>query len=78
MHRCLLTKHHQCYLCPRNPRAQGDNNPDYKETFVFVNDYSAVKEVQQDYEPEPNSSSEGAQTLLDRSSSDYHLRSDPQ
>ena len=45
---------------------------------MFVNDYSAVKEVQQDYEPEPNSSSEGAQTLLDRSSSDYHLRSDPQ
>ncbi|GAP84743.1 putative galactose-1-phosphate uridylyltransferase [Rosellinia necatrix] len=47
----------KCYLCPRNPRAQGDNNPDYKETFVFVNDYSAVKEVQQDYDPpsEPSS-----------------------
>ncbi|KAI0478414.1 galactose-1-phosphate uridylyltransferase [Xylariaceae sp. FL0804] len=43
----------KCYLCPRNPRAQGDTNPDYKETFVFVNDYSAVKEEQQDYDAEP-------------------------
>ncbi|KAI1758705.1 galactose-1-phosphate uridylyltransferase [Hypoxylon sp. FL1150] len=45
----------KCYLCPRNPRAQGDTNPDYNETFVFVNDYSAVKEQQQDYEAEPSS-----------------------
>ncbi|RAL58977.1 hypothetical protein DID88_009268 [Monilinia fructigena] len=35
-----------CYLCPGNKRAQGDSNPQYKNTFVFVNDYSAVKEVQ--------------------------------
>ncbi|KAI0165584.1 putative galactose-1-phosphate uridylyltransferase [Xylariaceae sp. FL1272] len=54
----------ECYLCPRNPRAQGDNNPDYKETFVFVNDYSAVKETQQDYEPEPTSSSDDLSSLL--------------
>ena len=27
----------------------GDANPAYSETFVFVNDYSAVKEDQQDY-----------------------------
>lgn len=39
-----------CYLCPRNKRAQGDTNPDYESTFVFVNDYSAVKEEQADYE----------------------------
>ncbi|OTA95350.1 hypothetical protein M434DRAFT_393925 [Hypoxylon sp. CO27-5] len=45
----------KCYLCPRNSRAQGDANPDYKQTFVFVNDYSAVKEQQQDYEAEPSS-----------------------
>ncbi|KAI0109737.1 galactose-1-phosphate uridylyltransferase [Daldinia grandis] len=45
----------KCYLCPRNPRAQGDANPDYSKTFVFVNDYSAVKEQQQDYEAEPSS-----------------------
>ncbi|RWA04811.1 hypothetical protein EKO27_g10288 [Xylaria grammica] len=54
----------KCYLCPRNPRAQGDSNPDYKETFVFVNDYSAVKEVQQDYEPETDASSDDLSSLL--------------
>ncbi|OTB00580.1 hypothetical protein M426DRAFT_324236 [Hypoxylon sp. CI-4A] len=52
----------KCYLCPRNPRAQGDANPDYSQTFVFVNDYSAVKEQQQDYEAEP--SSEDLSSLL--------------
>ncbi|KFY62571.1 hypothetical protein V496_04511 [Pseudogymnoascus sp. VKM F-4515 (FW-2607)] len=41
-----------CYLCPNNKRAQGDQNPDYKNTFVFVNDYSAVKESQAEYHPE--------------------------
>lgn len=40
-----------CYLCPGNQRAQGDANPVYESTFVFVNDYSAVKEQQTDYEP---------------------------
>ena len=39
-----------CYLCPGNKRAQGDQNPQYENTFVFVNDYSAVKEQQQEYE----------------------------
>lgn len=42
----------ECYLCPTNKRAQGDQNPDYKNTFVFVNDYSAVKEAQAEYAPE--------------------------
>ncbi|OKL57311.1 Galactose-1-phosphate uridylyltransferase [Talaromyces atroroseus] len=41
-----------CYLCPGNTRAQGDANPHYKNTFVFVNDYSAVKEEQAEYKPE--------------------------
>ncbi|KAJ5464070.1 Galactose-1-phosphate uridyl transferaseclass I [Penicillium sp. IBT 31633x] len=41
----------KCYLCPGNERAQGDTNPKYDSTFVFVNDYSAVKEEQADYEP---------------------------
>ncbi|KAJ6100103.1 hypothetical protein N7467_001638 [Penicillium canescens] len=41
----------KCYLCPGNQRAQGDINPKYESTFVFVNDYSAVKEEQADYEP---------------------------
>ena len=39
----------KCYLCPSNKRASGDSNPKYKDTFVFVNDYSAVKEEQDDY-----------------------------
>ncbi|KAJ5902866.1 Galactose-1-phosphate uridylyltransferase [Penicillium taxi] len=40
-----------CYLCPGNQRAQGDVNPKYDSTFVFVNDYSAVKEEQAAYDP---------------------------
>ncbi|KAJ5805173.1 hypothetical protein N7474_011060 [Penicillium riverlandense] len=40
----------QCYLCPGNQRAAGDVNPKYDSTFVFVNDYSAVKEEQSDYD----------------------------
>lgn len=32
----------QCYLCPGNERAGGFKNPDYKDTFVFVNDFSAL------------------------------------
>lgn len=42
----------QCFLCPGNSRAGGEKNPDYKENFVFVNDYSAVKEEQADYNAE--------------------------
>lgn len=38
-----------CYLCPGNTRAQGEVNPTYKDTFTFVNDYSAVKEDQKEY-----------------------------
>jgi UDPglucose--hexose-1-phosphate uridylyltransferase len=31
-----------CYLCPRNRRAAGVQNPDYTATFVFDNDFSAL------------------------------------
>jgi UDPglucose--hexose-1-phosphate uridylyltransferase len=31
-----------CYLCPGNPRALGDVNPDYATTFVFTNDFAAL------------------------------------
>lgn len=31
-----------CYLCPGNERADGTLNPDYKDSFVFVNDFSAL------------------------------------
>lgn len=32
-----------CYLCPGNSRAGGARNPDYTGTFVFDNDYAALK-----------------------------------
>ena len=31
-----------CYLCPGNMRAGGEQNPDYTETFVFQNDFGAI------------------------------------
>jgi len=31
-----------CYLCPGNERAGGKRNPEYKNTFVFENDFSAL------------------------------------
>jgi len=33
----------QCYLCPGNARAGGVRNPDYKSTFVFDNDFAALR-----------------------------------
>lgn len=33
-----------CYLCPTNKRADGTDNPDYQDTFVFTNDFSAILE----------------------------------
>ncbi len=32
-----------CYLCPGNPRAGGVKNPDYATTFVFDNDFAALR-----------------------------------
>jgi len=32
-----------CYLCPGNARAGGVKNPAYTETFVFDNDFAALK-----------------------------------
>ena len=34
----------ECYLCPGNKRANGEVNPNYENTFVFTNDYSALIE----------------------------------
>jgi UDPglucose--hexose-1-phosphate uridylyltransferase len=31
-----------CYLCPGNERAGGIKNPQYKDIFIFVNDFSAL------------------------------------
>lgn len=32
-----------CYLCPGNTRANKAVNPDYKDTFVFENDFAALQ-----------------------------------
>lgn len=32
-----------CYLCAGNTRISGDINPDYQHTFVFQNDFAALK-----------------------------------
>lgn len=43
-----------CYLCPRNQRAGGVQNPDYQSTYLFENDFAALKpdtpRAQLDYE----------------------------
>ena len=31
-----------CYLCPGNKRSSGETNPEYKEPFSFINDFSAL------------------------------------
>lgn len=32
----------KCYLCPTNTRMDGSVNPDYKDPYSFVNDFSAL------------------------------------
>jgi UDPglucose--hexose-1-phosphate uridylyltransferase len=32
-----------CYLCPGNARAGGVRNPDYSTTFIFENDFAALR-----------------------------------
>ncbi|AJQ96372.1 UDP-glucose--hexose-1-phosphate uridylyltransferase [Gynuella sunshinyii] len=32
-----------CYLCAGNKRISGDHNPDYQNTYVFGNDFAALK-----------------------------------
>ena len=32
-----------CYLCPGNERANGERNPGYDGTFVFTNDFAALR-----------------------------------
>ena len=31
-----------CYLCPGNPRANGERNPAYTSVFAFDNDFAAL------------------------------------
>ncbi len=43
-----------CYLCPGNVRANGMHNPDYKEAFVFENDFAALKQDEIEWEATQN------------------------
>jgi len=38
-----------CELCPGNPRAGGVTNPDYRDTYVFANDYPALRPPADDH-----------------------------
>jgi UDPglucose--hexose-1-phosphate uridylyltransferase len=42
-----------CYLCPGNVRANGEQNPDYKGSFVFENDFAALKQEALAFEVDP-------------------------
>lgn len=44
----------KCYLCPGNGRATGGENPKYISTYVFPNDYPAVKLEQPEYQQPKN------------------------
>jgi len=35
-----------CYLCPGNTRAKGKQNPEYKGTHTFINDFSALQSLE--------------------------------
>ncbi|KAL6711084.1 galactose-1-phosphate uridyl transferase [Coniothyrium glycines] len=53
----------KCYLCPSNTRANGEQNPCFENTFVFINDYSAVMEEQQEYLPDRTNGSLASRLL---------------
>jgi UDPglucose--hexose-1-phosphate uridylyltransferase len=42
-----------CYLCPGNERAGGHKNPAYTSTFVFENDYAALRPVETPFVYDP-------------------------
>ena len=37
------THDESCYLCARNTRINGEVNPDYKDVFIFTNDFAALQ-----------------------------------
>ena len=39
----------ECYLCPGNVRANGEVNPQYTKSFVFENDFAALKQEEIDF-----------------------------
>ncbi|CDL85571.1 UDP-glucose--hexose-1-phosphate uridylyltransferase [Xenorhabdus szentirmaii] len=42
LHTTLPSYDEHCFLCPGNIRASGHINPNYKDIYVFQNDYSAL------------------------------------
>lgn len=54
-----------CYLCPRNSRVTGSSNPDYKKTYVFANDFTAVR-LDQPKQQETQLSTNEKQSLKQR------------
>ena len=40
----------ECYLCPGNVRANGEVNPKYLSSFVFENDFAALKQEEIEFE----------------------------
>lgn len=40
----------ECYLCPGNVRANGEINPQYSSSFVFENDFAALKQEEIEFE----------------------------
>ncbi|OXA94364.1 UDP-glucose--hexose-1-phosphate uridylyltransferase [Flavobacterium hercynium] len=49
----VLPKHDEnCYLCPGNVRANGTHNPKYEGSYVFENDFAALKQEEVMYEEE--------------------------
>jgi len=54
-----LTYDPGCYLCPGNERAGGAHNPNYESTFVFTNDFAALRP-----EVEPAAQDESGHGLL--------------
>lgn len=38
-----------CFLCAGNERINGERNPDYKDVFVFTNDFAALQKESKDF-----------------------------
>lgn len=62
----------KCYLCPGNARVQGDANPKYESTYVFPNDFAAVR-TQADLEKEYKDAADSANTDVDAESGENEL-----
>ena len=60
-----------CYLCPRNTRANGQQNPDYADVYHFVNDFSALHgEIEDGETQDPHGHSEAEQSGAEESQND--------